>query len=118
MPETKFTPGPWTALGRQAGLSLAIIAGQPPTEGLWIARTFHGMGDEQEDANAHLIAAAPDLYAAALELREAVAACFRTIIRIPGLADRLETELIAAGVKEGFGKRAGEALAKARGESQ
>jgi hypothetical protein len=52
------------------------------------------------------------------EMREAAAACFRVIASVPKLSDRLEQELIRAGVKEGFGGRAQDVLAKARGESQ
>lgn len=110
--ETKWTPGPWNV--QDAFIAIALEVRDAAQGNLVAAMAMY----PEADADAHLIAAAPDLYNAALELREAVAACFRTIATIPGLADRLELELIEAGVKEGFGKRAGEALDKARGESQ
>ena len=62
MSETKFTPGPWR-VGKavngcwiEAGDKVAISVG----------RTFYqSVGHREEEANAHLISAAPELYAAA-----------------------------------------------------
>ncbi len=59
MSGTKFTPGPWTATGdkiHQASLDASVIAGR-------IAHVDRGC-HRQDMANAHLIAAAPDLFAA------------------------------------------------------
>lgn len=52
------TPGPWTAVGR------AIEADSPEREGFtdvvgWISDDY---GERRADANARLIAAAPDMY--------------------------------------------------------
>ena len=60
MAETKFTPGPWEAFHQ---LRLSIIRGQ---DGEHIADTGSWRDDEIPElrANAHLIAAAPELYAA------------------------------------------------------
>ena len=65
MNETKFTPGPWCVgtpppngqqtIGTEMGLMVAV------------ATTGVGMAEETK-ANAHLIAAAPDLYEALEEL--------------------------------------------------
>lgn len=55
MSETKFTPGPWSAGGTQAGS--AVFAGQECVASL----SFTMPPVEQRAANAHLIAAAPDL---------------------------------------------------------
>jgi hypothetical protein len=69
MSEAKFTPGPWVAVNRgtkhepMMSVMAARIAGQKPRHEVAICAT----GDspqEMEDANAHLIAAAPDLYQA------------------------------------------------------
>lgn len=72
--ETKFTPGPWYLTGSGHGL---IVCG--PTTTLTdisgvrcldiIARTDWARGEE-DDANAHLISAAPDLYAALTRMLE------------------------------------------------
>jgi hypothetical protein len=69
MSEAKFTPGPWYAVNRgtkhepMMSVMAARIAGQKPRHEVALCAT----GDspqEMEDANAHLIAAAPDLYKA------------------------------------------------------
>lgn len=68
----KFTPGPWI-----------FYADVPSTDPNWhIVTTENRMrilanvhiepGNAMDDANARLIAAGPDLYAALLELREAI----------------------------------------------
>lgn len=51
---TKFTPGPWS-LWRKGDPSQVIAAGR-----VFVAQTVGG----NDQANAHLIAAAPDLYEA------------------------------------------------------
>ena len=55
MSETKFTPGPWYVGGNGGFINQLQIE---PTIGC-----VYGAGDELK-ANAHLIAAAPDLFAA------------------------------------------------------
>lgn len=70
MAGTKFTPGPWGWDGeRLVGLKGPVLD-YAAYEGMWFARY-----DADEDtANAHLIAAAPDLYEALslfLEVAEA-----------------------------------------------
>ena len=68
MSETKFTPGPWS-VEQPMDFELAIVeAGKPAHEWRFIATCM--FPDENGDipkkeviANAHLIAAAPDLYA-------------------------------------------------------
>lgn len=59
--ETKFTPGPWR-LTMEDGRHPIVQRG---TEGGF---QVCGMSDEKEDADAHLIAAAPDLYEALSEM--------------------------------------------------
>lgn len=56
MSAPKFTPGPWRMHDMEAGV---IVAGRPGGE---VANVNNGFGDR--DANAALIAAAPDLYEA------------------------------------------------------
>lgn len=59
--KTKHTPGPWTAApnAESGGYSIWCGADTPAEEG--IAATL--VGTENEEANARLIAAAPDLLA-------------------------------------------------------
>jgi hypothetical protein len=59
MNKTKFTPGPWTVGGNGGFINQLQIH---PTIGC-----AYGAGDEVK-ANAHLIAAAPDLYEALEDL--------------------------------------------------
>lgn len=59
---SKHTPGPWHADTRALGLNLAVVS---PASGTPVANldfTFRSAGEVK--ANAHLIAAAPDLLAA------------------------------------------------------
>jgi len=89
---TKFTPGPWTVGAALNGNWIEFGADEKA-----VARTFHThVGAQAEDANAHLIAAAPDLY-------EALAEC-RALLDGEG------------GMPVGVRERADAALAKARGE--
>lgn len=55
----KHTPGPWTVHGRRAGLTIRDAKDRPVAEP-WLTDISH---DERE-ANARLIAAAPELLAA------------------------------------------------------
>jgi hypothetical protein len=82
-----FSPGPWEVSG-SARNGLLVRA-----EGRVTANLAWSIGDETDEANAHLIAAAPDLY-------EALCACF----------DRQCTFQEAQ-------EKADAALAKARGET-
>lgn len=61
----QHTPGPWAWLSRQKVLNSAEgkILDHCPYEGMWFAR----YDDEEDEANARLIAAAPD-HATALRL--------------------------------------------------
>lgn len=71
MSETRFTPGPW-AIDPKVHVSAGhgefdIIAPDGDDDPWNIARTFGGIGEDGESepkANAHLIAAAPELYEA------------------------------------------------------
>ena len=56
MSETKHTTGKWLNAGRSAGAHIHADDG----EIAWL-RSYMGIADEQIDANACLIAAAPDL---------------------------------------------------------
>lgn len=59
--ETKFTPGPWAHGGH------AVYV-----QGMDVARVYQsfGVSDETFEANARLIAAAPELYEAVRRLRQ------------------------------------------------
>lgn len=62
MSESKHTPGPWLYANRSAGAHIHANDG----EIAWL-RSYMGIADKQIDANARLIAAAPEL----LEIVEA-----------------------------------------------
>ena len=113
MNETKFTPGPWYAdIGGQIWRrnpdelyeNGGGVAGERP-----LASTYRGWNEEREtgypkEANAHLIAAAPDLYKALAHLEpylDAIVCYASTIEEHPPNGFILETKA---------------ALAKARGE--
>jgi len=64
------------------------------------------------EANAHLMAAAPEMLEALMELREACAACFRIIAQEPGLATKLDEEFQRIGLNPGFGVRAQDVVRK------
>jgi hypothetical protein len=111
--ETNFTPGPWESGTIQRhediygdGKPIPVWSdcvvrpeGQFP-HGLWVADC--GMStDPERIANAHLIAAAPDLYAALAE-------CFRFLHETLGYDDDDDNDPLALAKK---------ALAKARGEA-
>lgn len=99
MSETKWTPGPWTLLPEECGKDYIRIRGT-----VWggrykisnvITPTYDGVPDRElteTRANAHLIAAAPELY----EALEYVIKQIPEFGTVPGIA---------------------EAMAKARGES-
>lgn len=60
MSESKFTPGPWYVGGKYT-VRISISSSD------WICRTrdnHHGHIDIEDEANARLIAAAPDMYEA------------------------------------------------------
>jgi len=117
---SKHTPGPWGVphfAEPEAGCDCRYVLCDSHM-GAICTITWNKEGDhpplEQAQANARLIAAAPELLDACKELRAACAACFR-VIGAAGLVDQIEAELDTAGVTEGFGSRAGAAIAKAEG---
>ncbi len=61
MSETKWTPGPWIQEDRDI-LSVALIDAENPKRGREVIAAAH------IEANAHLIAAAPELYEALAEM--------------------------------------------------
>lgn len=123
------TPGPWElselpdGAGRRRidrdGFALAIVC----------ARASFPGGPEylEKDANAHLIAAAPELLAACKELREAICGAMRVIADLDAMKmlgaesetrqQRFVDEMHAIGLKDGFGARAEAVIAKAEGRS-
>ncbi len=62
MSDTKFTPGPWQVSGN-AVKAIAQVA-YCGASGSWSNKGTQVIGDDEAKANAILIAAAPDLYAA------------------------------------------------------
>ena len=60
-----FTPGPWESASR-TGDDWDSVIYLPNKLGYEVCQCFHGRGNEEEcEANAHLISAAPELYAIA-----------------------------------------------------
>ena len=107
MTETKFTPGPWVVenpVGEEVGLTI-VQDGLKPGEWTFLALVAKHDGDDgrrissrEQRANAHLIAAAPDLY-------EMLSDCISSMqaIGVKGLDQEIKNGLTA--------------LAKARGEA-
>ena len=95
-----FTPRPWITDG---DYSEWVRQADNGTE---VCVTTNYCGATQRRANAHLIAAAPELYEAALDASEAL-----KLLRIGMLHDRKALEMIDAHLDE-----LNTAIAKARGE--
>ena len=71
MKERNWTTGPWEAIFDSEEMPMGdwgVISNHydPIGETVWVAHTYHGLSRERADA--HLIAAAPDLYEALAEL--------------------------------------------------
>jgi hypothetical protein len=110
MAETKFTPGPWLAEERSGGSwrrSGLVLAVNDPEAEEWRAvkivaqvddRKITEMNQEEFEANALLIGAAPDMYGELLALRN-------FLVGLGSLGSMSRAERIDA------------ILAKARGES-
>lgn len=93
--KNKHTPGQWMVAGRDQNGSIDIIA-----DGLFIAEAIGGLADGEQEANARLIAAAPDLLEALVALfNDYKDAGFWNLENVPE------------------GKQALAAIAKARGEA-
>lgn len=107
------TPGPWRVDHHYSCHSL-VLAGSAVLFQTNCERGHDGETEESK-ANARLIAAAPDMLASLKELREAVAACFRVFAMDGHEPQDLEEEFTRIGLKNGFGKRAQDVIAKAEG---
>lgn len=118
------TPGPWRVHHHQH-LSIGHFTheGTSNPDGRWIGPVaelkYLIANDAEQLANAHLIAAAPDMFASLKEMRDALAAAMRVIeAATPDKADIIDCfldELKAAGVLNGVGVRATAAIANAEG---
>lgn len=99
MGETKFTRGPWAwdKLTRRLSSAHGLVIDHAAYEGMWFA-TYD---PDQDDANAHLIAAAPTMYEALAMALDHLLILYPTAAGDDGLVDAC----IAA-------------LARARGEGQ
>jgi hypothetical protein len=102
MSETKFTPAPWSIRGADTRW---VVSPSKTNMPWYVAEVIggcdhDGSGLDRQNANAHLIAAAPELYEA---LEQLMTVCTRY-----GIADfpEIQAEHVAAVL----------ALAKARGE--
>ena len=108
MSDTGFTPGPWVCGNRYSSMGVYTESGDVIANTRGSQRNFDRETQlAEQDANAHLIAAAPELYAAA-ELALIVAESW--------IHDQLDgTNSLGEALVELNPVRA--ALAKARGES-
>jgi hypothetical protein len=97
----KFTPGPWTAADR-----VVVTTIESNGFATWLANcAVGGSGCDQQLANAHLIAAAPELYEALRSVLDALGALSNP------------SELYARLGNDDACKRVWDALAKAEGAS-
>ncbi|MCO7217819.1 hypothetical protein [Halomonas sp. OfavH-34-E] len=109
MSETKFTPGPWFAYDDHPQHACYHIA----TADYWHddLATIYSPGDPEADANASLIAAAPELY-------EALAAFERVVdLWLPADSEVDAEHYGEAEALAGLRRTMADALAKARGQS-
>lgn len=108
MSETTFTPGPWRTSGTwQASCNGVEIKAQ----GCNVAVSVYRGGTETPKANAHLIAAAPDMYEALLAMNLAFRPCSK-LVGAPGSTARMEWEFQVKAYEQSCA-----AIAKARGRS-
>jgi hypothetical protein len=119
MSETNFTPGPWAVSGTRDPSRGQRVAGTVAGETFTIcyAETPQQGGSPRHDmreGNAHLIAAAPDLYEAGGSAVSILESYIEFLHRIP--ADELEQHPYIPAVEEAFDLLSA-ALAKARGQS-
>lgn len=72
MKEEKFTKGPWSADSPYSTMFMVVDSQQQPITEVQCGTDEHGdyLACEKEKANAHLIAAAPELYDALEDLLE------------------------------------------------
>lgn len=56
-----FTPGPYRIVWKSQAIRMVHIFGGEPGDNIAVAHVF-GVDEQNEKANAHLIAAAPELY--------------------------------------------------------
>lgn len=103
MSETKHTPGPWVKDYGNTTWHIKSIAN--PIEGTPTVAVYHGaksLTESEKEANAHLIAAAPELYEALEDALKVINECIPDVcdVPVPGVAPKIRN-----------------ALAKARGES-
>jgi hypothetical protein len=117
----RFTPGPWT-LGKNGD---DCAPGHAICAGPYVIAKVYGGGYPTADggtswaprtqADAKLIVCAPELLAAVKELRLVCALQQRLIATNTRLTERLLERLSAHNIRDGFGKRAEHAIAKAEG---
>jgi len=98
MAETHWTPGPWRAVGKQSGI---VLSGGDYTHvcvvGAWGDRELRPFNGDRWAADARLIAAAPDLYEALVEIRQVVVvACGDSAPYIKVALARLDAALAKA----------------------
>jgi hypothetical protein len=112
MSETKFTKGEWKATYDMDG-DFIICADDTTLAGVG---DYGGTSKVEDEANAHLIAAAPDLYASVSEFL----AMRQAVIDVGGAQGPLDQQLIDkfAEMQIGVVHRARAALRRSRGESQ
>lgn len=113
--ETKWTPGPWLVTKSHDGIAIAmgsaIISPYEYTTGhLWKTDLYWGEEDDEDVANAHLIAAAPELY----EILSMLVDNSEAVAFYPSAIEQSDWGSVDF---EEWAQRARAVLAKARGES-
>ncbi|WP_206208253.1 hypothetical protein [Xanthomonas oryzae] len=107
-----WTPGPWRLMLTAAAAGLHYRAQRPRCCVVCTARrstdTWAGISDTQALTNAHLVAAAPDLYEALETLIQKGASFRETVVETRGVRGMDEHDAALS--------KAENALAKARGE--
>lgn len=116
MSETKFTPGPWKAVVTTCEDDIEFFGAEPDEDLIGgIAHPMHsGLDYETTQANASLIAAAPDLYAPCADIERILMAEFPDIFEYEGNAARLARVHISVETLRNIMR----ACAKARGEEK
>jgi hypothetical protein len=92
----KHTPGPWAITEKRLTNGATLNVWSPPDQDGYryvVARVDAGVEPGEGDANAHLIAAAPDLLAALRQAEDLISATFENLTT--GDAGEAEAELKA-----------------------
>ncbi len=109
------TPGPWRVGSLRSVMGRAFDGSEKN-----ICDFVRGGSRHAAEANARLIAKAPELYDQIKELREALAGAMRVLyavdIECPGTVATFCAEMTKLGIENGIGKRAEDLIAEIEGK--